>query len=77
MDHDISIYGILYNCPTGKRRTDCPLAKVGHLSFQAKLNWLEKHSQEKKDLILKHHLECSAKKKNKNFALLHQCYAQR
>lgn len=64
MHDEISIYGILYNCPAGKRRTDCPLKKVGHLSFQAKLTWLEKLEQEKKNLILKHHFECSTSKIN-------------
>lgn len=64
MHDEINIYGILYNCPTGKRGTDCPLGKVGHLSFQEKVIWLEKLDQKKKDLILKHHVECSANRIN-------------
>ena len=55
------LYCIAYGCPQLKRMEDCPLIKIEHLSFQEKLSWLERLSDEIKLDILLHHAFCTKK----------------
>lgn len=56
------LYGILFECPVGKRNKDCPLIEVDYLSFRDKLIWIEKYNYELKVQIINHHKECSEKR---------------
>jgi hypothetical protein len=55
------IYGIAYGCPKGKRDKDCPLLEVDHLSFKEKVEFVAELSEEKKEIILSHHIFCTKK----------------
>lgn len=52
-------YGILFGCPVGDRRQDCPLIRFENLSFKEKIQWFDKLSNEEKLDICKHHTECT------------------
>jgi len=53
------LYSIAYGCPKDKRDDDCPLLEIDHLSFDKKIEWIDKLSLEKKEFILTHHSFCT------------------
>jgi len=55
------IYGIAYGCPKEKRDKDCPLLEIDHLSFNEKVEFINELSEEKKEIILSHHIFCTKK----------------
>lgn len=59
------ILGCAYECPVRKRTVDCPFNEVENLTFKEKVNWINNNSLEKNDSILKYHIHCSKKRKNK------------
>jgi len=59
MVEENSLYGLVYNCPTLQRKSDCPLKEVDHLCFMEKVKWVEGLSKEEKKAILEHHKVCS------------------
>lgn len=54
----IRVYGILYNCPFGRRRVSCPLYDKDHLSLEEKFKWFEALPAEEKNNLANHHLKC-------------------
>ncbi len=56
-------YGILYNCPVGKRYQACPIRKAENLSFKDKVQWFNSLCDEEKSDIQKHHVECYERRK--------------
>ena len=59
MKEEHNLYGLAYNCPTIRRKSDCPLKEIDHLSFKEKVKWVEGLSKEEKEAILEHHKVCS------------------
>lgn len=53
------IYCIAYGCPKKKRDNDYPLLEIDHLSFKEKIEFIDKLSEEKKGIILSHHIFCT------------------
>lgn len=60
----IWIYGIAYECPTGKRNNNCPLMRVSNLSFKEKLSWIEGLTEEHWKTIVEYHKHCSNSREN-------------
>ncbi|MBI9070128.1 MAG: hypothetical protein JEY94_00930 [Melioribacteraceae bacterium] len=63
MEEDI--YGITYACPHGKRKTECPLIEIEHLSLKEKLHWINHLQPDQKRQIINFHLDCSVKREFK------------
>ena len=60
--YNISLYGILYDCPYKDRCQECTIKKIEDLSFNHKLCWFESLSTEEKNNILRYHTECFNKR---------------
>jgi len=63
MYYDDQILSCAYECPWQKRNKDCPYNEIEHLSFKEKIVRMNDMSEEKKELILKHHLFCTNSRK--------------
>lgn len=62
--NDVNIICALsFGCPALIRQDDCPLKALDSLSFKEKVIMLGSLSSEEKEMILKHHTDCSKKRK--------------
>ncbi len=59
------IYGIAYKCSYGKRKNDCPLCEIDHLSFEEKIDWIDDLNENKKYLIEAFHVHCLERRERK------------
>ncbi len=62
---NITICGIAYGCPHGKRENDCPFYEIDHLSFIEKVHWIKELNEEKELAIIRHHKRCTKNEKIK------------
>lgn len=60
---ETQLYSIAYGCPKGNRDKDCPLLEVQNLSFKEKIDWIDELDNAEKEVILKHHENCTKSKK--------------
>lgn len=63
MYYEDEIFGFAYGCPLKKRDMNCPFNGIDHLSFNEKVNWIKSLSDEKKKLVIEHHLFCTKHRK--------------
>jgi len=56
------LFGMAYECPYGKRKNDCPLKVVDHLSFKEKVDWVMRLKKENSMVILEYHRNCSRRR---------------
>jgi hypothetical protein len=59
---NMTLYGIAYGCPAGKRDNDCPLLAKDHLSFNEKVDWIKSLSEREQLAIEEYHKRCSGRK---------------
>ncbi len=59
MDIKNELYGLSFGCPAQSREKDCPFNEIDSLSFNAKVNWIQKLSKEEQESILQHHTKCT------------------
>jgi len=63
---NITLCGIGYGCPHGKREKDCPFYKMDHLSFIEKVYWIIELSDEMELAITNYHKYCTTKRETKS-----------
>jgi len=56
------ICGIAYECPHGKRKTECPLLEIEHLDFYKKVHFIDCLQPDQKKQIVDFHFDCSRKR---------------
>lgn len=54
----MKLYGLAFGCPYLDRQDDCPLKDIEQLSFKKKVNWINGLSQERKQKMIKRHMNC-------------------
>lgn len=57
MNNTTGFYGILFDCPVGKRLKDCPFYMKDHLSFKEKIQWIDGLNQNEQESIINYHIE--------------------
>lgn len=62
---DCEIFGCAYDCPFQNRKQDCPFAEIELLNFKEKVGWLKHLNDDKKELIIKHHMNCLKNREQK------------
>ena len=58
------LFGILYQCPVGKRLPECPLKSIDKLSYKSRVAWMEALNDEEKHSLLQHHYERTSHRVN-------------
>lgn len=53
------IFGIAYKCPAGFRLKECPLKVIDHLTFGAKVSWINERDDFEVKKILIFHSVCT------------------
>ena len=59
MEDEIKLYGLAFDCPYLDRQDDCPLKDIEQLSIKEKVNWINEMSQERKQKMIKQHINCA------------------
>lgn len=54
----LGFYGVLFDCPFGRRKVSCDLFTLEHMSFEEKYKWFENLSADKKDALVERHQKC-------------------
>ena len=57
-DINILLFGIAYECPFRDRKAGCPLMEIDHLLFIEKVSWIINLKEERKKVIVNHHVQC-------------------
>lgn len=64
MAFENNLYGLAYGCPYIERKDNCPLKVIDQLSFQEKVEWIDRQSEARKKSIYESHLVCHEREEN-------------
>ncbi len=66
MIEELDLYGLVYECPNGRRKDSCPFKEIEMLSFRGKVEWIKKLRDTDKKSICVHHESCFYGKDDKS-----------